>query len=237
LEIPALFLSQVSTTGIAANHTSGLHHGFGNFAENYEFAAMKANGISLQRAMRGLSIFIVSLSILAFFFANNIIPWSEYESYNLRQNIAKLKPAMAIAEGQFNEIGNINIHVAEKSGDRGQYLKNVTIHQEKSFKRGNYTVIRAKEGELISSEDSNILSLELRDGNYYDELVSKNTRKYISKKRMHKVLFDTYVINVDLANLNNVDLDEKRSDSRYNMLPISGLNFTIDSLYQRRGRL
>jgi lipopolysaccharide export system permease protein len=207
---------------------------FGNFAENYEFAAMKANGISLQRAMRGLSIFIVSLSILAFFFANNIIPWSEYESYNLRQNIAKLKPAMAIAEGQFNEIGNINIHVAEKSGDRGQYLKNVTIHQEKSFKRGNYTVIRAKEGELISSEDSNILSLELRDGNYYDELVSKNTRKYISKKPHAQSTFDTYVINVDLANLNNVDLDEKRSDSRYNMLPISGLNFTIDSLYKRR---
>ncbi|HLV69214.1 MAG TPA: LptF/LptG family permease, partial [Xanthomarina sp.] len=31
---------------------------FGSFAENYEFAAMKSTGISLQRAMKGLSIFI-----------------------------------------------------------------------------------------------------------------------------------------------------------------------------------
>src|SRR5690606_15072008 len=67
---------------------------FGSFAENYEFAAMKSTGISLQRAMAGLSIFIVSLAIMVFFFANNVIPWSEYNSYNLRKNIAQLKPAM-----------------------------------------------------------------------------------------------------------------------------------------------
>ena len=33
---------------------------FGNFAENYEFAAMKSSGISLQRAMRGLIIFTLN---------------------------------------------------------------------------------------------------------------------------------------------------------------------------------
>ena len=84
---------------------------FGNFAENYEFAAMKSTGISLQRALRSLSIFIVGLSIGAFFFSNNVIPWAEYNSYNLRKNIAKVKPAMAIAEGQFNTVGNINIKI------------------------------------------------------------------------------------------------------------------------------
>ena len=34
---------------------------FGNFSENYEFAAMKSPGISLGRAMKSLSIFIVFL--------------------------------------------------------------------------------------------------------------------------------------------------------------------------------
>ena len=144
---------------------------FGNFAENYEFAAMKSTGISLQRAMRSLAVFIFGLSILAFFFANNVIPWAEFESYNLRRNIAKLKPAMAIAEGQFNEIGNINIKVDEKSGDRGQYLDNVIIHKKKDVKIGNYTVIVAEKGELISSEDSEILQLQLNNGNYYDCLL------------------------------------------------------------------
>ena len=52
---------------------------FGNFAENYEFAAMKSSGISLSRAMKSLIVFIFFLSITAFFFANNIIPKAEYE--------------------------------------------------------------------------------------------------------------------------------------------------------------
>lgn len=39
---------------------------FGTFAENYEFAAMKASGISLKRAMRVLIIFMGFLSIATF---------------------------------------------------------------------------------------------------------------------------------------------------------------------------
>ena len=82
---------------------------FGYFAENYEFAAMKSTGISLMRAMSALSVFVVVLGITTFFFSNNVIPWAEYNSYNLRKNIAKLKPAMALATGQFNQIGTYNI--------------------------------------------------------------------------------------------------------------------------------
>jgi len=77
---------------------------FGNFAENYEFAAMKSTGISLQRAMRSLSVFIVALGIGCFFFANNVIPWGEYNFYNLRRNIAKVKPAAVIVEGVFSDV-------------------------------------------------------------------------------------------------------------------------------------
>ena len=79
---------------------------FGNFAEQYEFAAMKSNGISLQRAMRSLTVFILLLSITAFFFANNVIPYSEYKWLNLRRNISQFKPSMVIAEGQFSQIGD-----------------------------------------------------------------------------------------------------------------------------------
>ena len=76
---------------------------FGGFSENYEFAAMKSTGISLQRAMKSLSVFIVFLAVISFFFANSVIPFAEFNFYSLRRNIAKVKPAMAIAEGQFNQ--------------------------------------------------------------------------------------------------------------------------------------
>ena len=98
---------------------------FGDFAENYEFAAMKSTGISLMRAMSGLSIFIVILGITTFFFSNNVIPWAEYNSFNLRKNIAKRKPAMILAKDQFNDITGTpyNIKFADKSGDKRSVFK------------------------------------------------------------------------------------------------------------------
>lgn len=206
---------------------------FGTFAENYEFAAMKSTGISLQRAMRGLSIFIVFLSITTFLFANNVIPWAEFNAYNLRKNIAKLKPQMAIAEGQFNEIGDFNIKVEKKSGDRGQYLSNVIMHQRKNNRPGNHLVIISESGELISSASSNILQLVLFNGNYYEEIYSKNAKE-VQKRPHAKSYFDSYTMNIDLEALNDVDLGEKSYTDRYNMLDVGDLNYTIDSLYRNK---
>ncbi|MDC1197911.1 LptF/LptG family permease [uncultured Algibacter sp.] len=202
---------------------------FGNFAENYEFAAMKSTGISLQRAMSGLSVFIVGLGILTFFFSNNIIPWAELNSYNLRRNIAKIKPAMLLAEGQFNSVGTYNIKFAEKYGDRDQFLKDVTIHLKGNDGRTNATVIKSKTGELASDEDSNVLKLILSDGHYYSDFLPKD-RKARNRKPFAKSTFETKIINIDLSKINNVDFDEQSQTNKYNMLDIGGLNKTIDSL-------
>lgn len=205
---------------------------FGNFAENYEFAAMKSTGISLQRAMRSLSVFIVILGGTTFFFSNNVIPWAQFNSFNLRKNIAKMKPAMAIAEGQFNDIGNINIKVEEKSGDRGQHLKGVVIHKKPSSGIGNNTVITSKTGLLASSEESDVLKLILYDGWYYDDIQKKEFKER-QRRPFAKSEFKTYTINVDLSEINQVDLDEKNITSKYNMLAINELDYTIDSLVNK----
>ena len=64
---------------------------------------------------------------------------------------------------------DINIKVESKSGDRGQYLHGVVIHQKSSTRSGNYKVIVSEKGELKSAPDSNVLQLELINGNYYEE--------------------------------------------------------------------
>lgn len=203
---------------------------FGSFAENYEFAAMKSTGISLQRAMSGLSIFIVIIAITTFFFSNNVIPWAELNSYNLRRNIAKLKPAMAIAEGQFNEIGNYNIKAEKKIGDR--YLEDVTIHLKGNDGRTNATVIISKTGEFVSSKNSNVLKLILLDGHYYSDVYQKDI-KARNKKPFAKSSFEKKIINIDLSQLNNVDFDEKSQTDKYNMLDVIGLNKSIDSIIEK----
>lgn len=202
---------------------------FGSFSEKYEFAAMKSSGISLQRAMRGLIVFITVLSITAFFFANDVIPWAEFKSINLRKNISKLKPAMAIVEGAFNEIGDVNIKVAKKSGKNGQDLTDVIIHKQDPKRRGNYTVIKAKKGKLIGSTNSDILSLILTDGNYYDEVKPSNYKER-KRKPYVKSHFRKYKINIDLSDFNNVDLDDEKYNYSYKMLDVAELNVALDSL-------
>jgi lipopolysaccharide export system permease protein len=202
---------------------------FGGFAENYEFAAMKSTGISLQRAMRSLSIFIVGLAITTFFFANNVIPVAELSFHNLRRNIAKVKPAMVIAKGQFSQIGNINIKVDDKSGDRGQYLKGVIIHQKKGKLPGNNTVYISETGELTSTEDSNVLQLVLHNGNYYDDLQPKDYKERRKSPNI-KSYFETLTLNIDLAEINNVDFSKQDDVTKYTMLGVKDLDYTIDSL-------
>ena len=201
---------------------------FGNLAENYEFAAMKSSGISLQRSMRSLTVFIVFLSLIAFVFANNVIPFAEYKFINFRRNIAQRSPAMAIAEGQFSEIGNYTIKVDKKSGDKGNLLDGVLIHIKSPNGDGNKTVIKAKRGELISSESSNTLKLVLYDGNYYEDITPK---KYEERERMPfaKATFKKDVINIDLSKLNtNVETGEIANTNT--MLNVGELNYTLDSL-------
>jgi len=204
---------------------------FGSFAENYEFAAMKSTGISLQRAMASLSVFIVALGFVTFWFSNNVIPWGEYNFFNLRKNLAKVKPSMAIAEGQFNEIESTpyNIKVEKKSGEKGQFLETVVIHKKATDGRKNATTITAKNGELVSSENSNVLKLILYDGHFYEDVYPRKLKER-KKYPFAKSSFETYTMNIDLSNLNTVDIDDKSYSNKYSMLNVNELNYTIDSL-------
>ena len=206
---------------------------FGNLAENYEFAAMKSAGISLQRAMKSLIIFISILSIVAFLFANNVIPYAEYKFINFRRNIAQLKPAMAIAEGQFSDVGLFNIKVNKKSGMNGNILTGITIHKKSAMGDGSKTVIRAKNGELIGSEKSSTLQLVLNDGYYYEDVIPKN---YEDRKKVPfaKSSFKKYIINIDLSKLNPVNVDEASVSNTNTMLKLSELTYTLDSLQKNK---
>jgi len=204
---------------------------FGNLAENYEFAAMKSAGISLQRAMKSLIVFISILSVVAFFFANNVIPYAEYKFINFRKNIAQLKPALAIAEGQFSDVGLYNIKVNKKSGVNGNTLTGITIHKKSPIGGGSKTVIKAKNGELISSEKSNTLQLVLNDGYYYEDILPKKYEDW-NKMPFAKSSFKKYIINIDLSKLNAVDVNDASITNTNTMLNINELSYTLDSLHK-----
>lgn len=201
---------------------------FGDLSENYEFAAMKSSGVSLQRAMRSLIVFILVLAACAFLFANNIIPYSQYRFQNIKANIGREKPAMAITEGQFNDVGTFNIKVDKKTGPNGNKLVGVTIHK-KSFGRGATAVIKAKTGDLRSSPDSNILQLVLHDGYQYEDVYPNKINEQ-RKLPFTKSSFRQYIINMDLSKLNENDVDQEQISNASVMLDLGELRYTIDSL-------
>lgn len=203
---------------------------FGSFAENYEFAAMKSGGISLGRAMKYLIVCSVLFSGIAFLFANNIIPEAQFRFINLRKSIIQTKPAMAIGEGQFSKIGTTTtIHVEKKSGENGSFLEGITMHMKKGEFSTVTTVIKAKKGVLKSDESTNLLQLDLLDGNYYEDIQPKKFEDR-DKLPFAKSSFKKYTVTIDLAKLNGASEDGAEIVNAYNMLNMSELKYTIDSL-------
>ncbi|WP_424118951.1 LptF/LptG family permease [Robiginitalea sp.] len=200
---------------------------FGALAENYEFAAMKASGISLQRAMLYIIVFVVFLGGVAFYFANTVIPISEQKIYNLRRNIATMKPAAVIVEGVFSDFEGRNIKVGRKYGENDRFLEDVIIHMKSRLQR-NTTVIRAEKGELVSGAGSDIIQLKLMDGHYYEELIQKSGTAGNSHP-FTKADFDTYVMNIEIPD-NLEDLEADRNVETDKMKNVGRLITDIDSI-------
>ena len=127
---------------------------YGTLSENSEFIAMKSNGISIIRTMVALLVFHVFLGVGAFYFSNHVVTYGELKSYNLRKNLAKLKPTLAIREGIFNDIGDMNIKVNRKYGDNEQYLEDIILHKINLDDEINRIVIKAESGEITSNNEA-----------------------------------------------------------------------------------
>src|ERR1700710_1001837 len=74
---------------------------FGNLGESFELVAIKSAGISLLRFMRPLFIVSLLLCLLAFLFANYIMPVAVLKSKTLLGDIYKKQPAFELKEGVF----------------------------------------------------------------------------------------------------------------------------------------
>ena len=203
---------------------------YGTLSENYEFIAMKSNGISIVRSMVALLIFHIFLGIGSFYFSDNVVTYGELKSYNLRKNLAKLKPTLSIREGIFNDIGNMNIKVAKKFGDNEQFLEDIILHSI-SDDEVNRLVIKAENGE-VKNENENYLQLILRNGYRYEDILASTTAE--KQKYPHtRASFDEYILNIDISEFNNVNLEEENYKSTYRMQKVTELKKSSDTLINK----
>ena len=64
---------------------------FGNFSENNELTALKSSGLSLYKIMRPLMVFVIGISLFAFYFSNYVIPVANLKWHSLIFDIQNTK--------------------------------------------------------------------------------------------------------------------------------------------------
>ncbi len=144
---------------------------FGNMGENFELTAMKSAGISLFRIIRPLIIFIIIISMGAFFFANNVLPVTQTKLWTLIFSLRQKSPELDIPTGEFySGIGGVNLYVREKHN--GQ-LKDMMIYD---FSEGfdNSSIMLADSGRIKFSEDKKYLLLQLYSGESFENLKNQS---------------------------------------------------------------
>lgn len=203
----------------------------GNLSERYEYAAVKSANVSLLRFLRPLIVLTLLLSVFNFFLLNNVLPYAVLKQKNLRINMQKKKPALALVPGSFNtEIPDYQIKFDEKYGEEENLLKKVLIYDLSSDK-GNKKVITSDRGKIITEEGSKYMTLVLYDGYYYEEHTSRNRNyKKVDKMPASNAEFKEYAFNIDISSFSGDDLGETKYTKHYSMLSLQQLKDTIPAL-------
>ncbi len=202
---------------------------FGNMGEFSELSALKSSGIPLLRIMRPLIILIGVISIISFFFSNNVLPYSTNKARTLLWDIRKKKPDINIQAGSFyNGVPDFSIKITTKDPSNNR-LNNLIIYDHRQ-RRGNYSVILADSGYMKSTKDETGLIMTLYNGHGYTELEEKNVAQASRKYPSRRDDFKEQTIVIPLTGFDLQRSEDGIFRSNASMLNMSQLNFTIDSL-------
>jgi len=201
---------------------------FGSLGENYELVAMKSSGISLFRIMKPLIIIAITVTLIAFYFANNVLPYTNLKFTALMISVKQQRPELVLQQGVFtNEMDGYNIKVGRKDS-KTNMLYDLLIYDH-TRSQSNESVTVADSGYLQITEDKKFMVLDLYSGVNYSEETPKN-RKDRQKYPFRRDKFEEQTIRVRVKNFDFNRKDEKVYSNSYRMLNISQLVLMRDTL-------
>lgn len=206
---------------------------FGNMGEHNELMAMKAAGISLPRIMRPLIALNLSIAIAAFFFSNYLLPYTNLKMGALLYDIRQQRPELNIQEGVFYEgISGINIKISKKNYENNM-LYGIMIYDHRGHS-GNLNLTVADSGSIAMSENKQYLVFTLHKGVTYEDV--RDRSMYDPRKKSYPFKQQDFEQQQVFIELVGYDFSRTSSDlfkNNYQMLNLSQLGFTEDSLKQR----
>jgi len=204
---------------------------FGSLGENYELTAIKASGVSLLRTMKPLIVVTVIISVLAFGFSNNVLPWANLKLYTLLWSVKQKKPELEIKEQVFYDgIEDFRIKIDGKDPETG-IIYNWMIYDHRDSRNPNSNVTMADSGKLQISEDNGFMKLILMDGIRYEENVRQEKKRLDSKakQQFRKDKFKKQIALFDMQGHNLEEQDEQLFSSHDRMKNLAQLAADVDS--------
>ncbi|QKG80569.1 LptF/LptG family permease [Tenuifilum thalassicum] len=205
----------------------------GNLGENNELLAMKSAGISLPRILSPLIVLTIAISIGAFFFSNNVLPYTNLKISTLLYSVKQQKPELIIKEGVFtNLIEGYSIKVSERDQKTG-LLRRILIYEHKN-ENTNTTVTYADSGYMQPTADQKFLVATLFNGNTYKEVRDKSKNLYQQKQKLpaQHQKFEKQVLIFELKGFKLERADENFFKDSYQTQNIKQLQKVEDSLKQ-----
>jgi len=202
---------------------------FGNLGEHFELVSFKAAGISLQRVMRPLIIFVLLICLSAFLFSNYIMPVANLKFFSLLHDIRSKKPAVNIKPGVFyKEIDGYVLRVMDKEElENGtEMLKDVMIYNH-TQSNGNRNLTVADSAIMSISEDQTYFSIRLFHGTDYQDQAETTTNKSYPLSRFS---FEENEMRISLTGFEFNRTDEDAFKHDYRLFNLKQLEVKSDTL-------
>lgn len=202
---------------------------FGNLGESSELTAIKAAGISLIKAFRGVIIFTFFIALVSFYFQDTIGPNAKKHFNQLLNSMKQKNPELEIPEGVFYDgIPDTNLYVEKRDLKTGRLYNIMIYRMTDSYE--DQAIILADSGLLQSTVEKKHLVLNLWNGEWFENMRSQEfgssaSVPYRRESFVHKKLV------IDFSDeFNRIDMSRISDDARTKS--IAKIRHDKDSLVQ-----
>jgi lipopolysaccharide export system permease protein len=183
---------------------------YSHLAADSEITAMRASGVSVLQMLRPALAAGLTLTMVNFWFTDQILPDSNAKLRNLLINIQRKKPILEMREQVINEIPPSGLFLRASRIDQNTgRLRNVTLYDMAAA--DGRRVIYADSGVMGSSEDGTDLSLRLFDGSVHAFKTSEPHLMQVTDFHVNNILVKDVSNRLDLETNDGVRGDREMS--------------------------
>ncbi len=185
---------------------------FGRLAQDNEITAAKANGVPVVSLIAPVLIASALIAAGLFYFGNHALPGANHRLKTLLVSIHRMRPLATIQPGVLTELPGGYTIIVDRIDPRTSEIFRVRIYRLESGEPVQ-TVVAAR-GRVVSAADSDILTIELEDGEIHNVDREDPTR-------YNRLVFERHAIHVESGSAELVRAeDTKRGDRELSLSEI-----------------